>query len=155
MKTYSAKPSDVTRKWYVIDASQNTLGRVATQVATLLTGKGKPQFTPHIDCGDYVIVVNARNVQITGNKMEDKMYYRHSGYPGGLKETTMRDVLDGNTPERVLYHAVRGMLPVNKLRDMRLARLKIYMGAEHNHEAQKPEVISLDSSAKLGTKGSK
>jgi large subunit ribosomal protein L13 len=141
-KTYSAKPSDVTRKWYVIDAAQAPLGRTATLIATLLTGKGKPQFTAHIDCGDFVVVTNAATVQVTGNKLEDKMYYRHSGYPGGLKEATLKDVLD-RTPERAIYEAVRGMLPVNKLRDQRLARLKIYAGAEHNHAAQKPEAISV------------
>ena len=142
MKTYSAKPTDVTRKWYVIDASQAPLGRVATQVATLLTGKGKPSFTKHIDTGDYVIVINAANIQVTGDKMDTKMYYRHSGHPGGLHEATMREKMakDATHP---LFHAVRGMLPVNKLRDGRLARLKVYEGAEHNHEAQKPEVIAV------------
>jgi large subunit ribosomal protein L13 len=143
MTTYSAKPSDVTRKWYVIDAAEAPLGRVSTKIATLLTGKGKPQFTQHIDCGDFVVVINAGNVKVTGNKMEDKMYYRHSGYPGGLKEASLKDVLSGRTPERAIYDAVRGMLPVNKLRDPRLARLKIYAGAEHNHAAQKPEAISV------------
>jgi large subunit ribosomal protein L13 len=142
MKTYSAKPSDVVRKWYVIDASEATLGRVATKVATLLTGKGKPQFTQHIDTGDFVVIINAGNLQVTGNKMEDKMYYRHSGYPGGLKEASLKEVM-AKTPDRALYEAVRGMLPVNKLRDPRLARLKIYQGAEHNHAAQKPEAISV------------
>jgi large subunit ribosomal protein L13 len=142
MKTFSAKPSDVTRKWYVIDATEAPLGRVATKVATLLTGKGKPQFTQHIDTGDFVIIINAGNLQVTGNKMEDKMYYRHSGYPGGLKEASLKDVL-AKTPERAMYEAVRGMLPVNKLRDARLTRLKIYAGAEHNHAAQKPEAISV------------
>ena len=143
MTTYSAKPSDVTRKWYVIDATEATLGRTATKVATLLTGKGKPQFTQHIDCGDFVVVVNTANLKVSGNKMEDKMYYRHSGYPGGLKEASLKEVLGGSTPERALYEAVRGMLPVNKLRDARLQRLKIYMGADHNHAAQKPEAISV------------
>jgi len=142
-KTFSAKPSDVTRKWYVIDAAQAPLGRTATLVATLLTGKGKPQFTQHIDTGDFVIVVNAANVKITGAKLTDKMYYRHSGYPGGLREDTLKDVLSGKTPERAIFEAVRGMLPVNKLRDARLQRLKIYAGAEHNHEAQKPEAITV------------
>lgn len=142
MTTYSAKPSDITRKWYVIDATEAPLGRTATLVATLLTGKGKPQFTQHIDCGDFVVITNAANVKVTGNKLEDKMYYRHSGYPGGLKETQLKDVLD-KTPERAIYEAVRGMLPVNKLRDPRLARLKIYAGAEHNHEAQKPEAVHV------------
>jgi large subunit ribosomal protein L13 len=143
MNTYSAKPSDVTRKWYVIDAAEAPLGRVSTKIATLLTGKGKPQFTQHIDCGDFVVVINAANVKVTGNKMEDKMYYHHSGYPGGLKEASLKDVLNGRTPERAIHDAVRGMLPVNKLRDPRLLRLKIYAGAEHNHAAQKPEAISV------------
>ncbi|HUC89939.1 MAG TPA: 50S ribosomal protein L13 [Patescibacteria group bacterium] len=142
MKTYSAKPSDVTRKWYVIDASKAPLGRVATQIATLLTGKGKPQFTHHIDTGDYVVVINAANVQVTGGKMDKKMYYRHSGYPGGLTELTMREKMEKD-PTSAVFQAVRGMLPVNKLRDARLERLKIYAGADHNHEAQKPEAISV------------
>lgn len=142
MKTYSAKPSDVTRKWYVIDASEAPLGRVATQIATLLTGKGKPQFTQHIDCGDYVVVINAEKVVVTGNKMDTKKYYRHSQYPGGLKELTMREKM-AKDPTHAVMHAVRGMLPVNKLRDERLNRLKIYAGSEHNHEAQKPEAISV------------
>lgn len=142
MKTYSAKPSDVTRKWYVIDASEAPLGRVATQIATLLTGKGKPMFTKHIDVGDYVIVINAANVQVTGPKMDTKMYYSHSGYPGGLKEMTMRDK-QAKDPTTAITHAVRGMLPVNRLRADRLERLKVYPGSEHNHDAQKPEKISV------------
>jgi large subunit ribosomal protein L13 len=142
MKTYSAKPTDVTRKWYLIDASEASLGRVATRVATLLTGKEKPMFTQHIDCGDYVVIVNAGNIQVTGNKMASKMYYHHSHYPGGLKEETLTEKM-AKDPTHALYHAVRGMLPVNKLRDGRLARLKIYAGAEHQHEAQKPEKISV------------
>ena len=142
MTTYSAKPADVTRKWYVIDAAEAPLGRMATKVATLLTGKGKPQFTQHIDCGDFVIVVNAANLKVTGNKLEEKMYYSHSGHPGGLKETKLKDI----APEKAIYEAVRGMLPVNKLRDPRLLRLKIYAGAEHQHQAQKPEAISVKGS---------
>lgn len=142
MKTYSAKPSDVVRKWYVIDASETTLGRVATKVATLLTGKGKPMFTKHIDCGDYVVVVNAENLKVSGNKLDTKIYYRHSGYPSGLTETVLRDKL-AQDPTSVVFTAVRGMLPVNRLRPARLARLKIYAGGEHEHEAQKPEVISM------------
>jgi large subunit ribosomal protein L13 len=145
MNTYSAKPSDVTRKWYVIDASQAPLGRVATQVATLLLGKGKPMFTKHIDTGDYVIVINAANVQVTGGKMDKKMYYKHSGFPGGLTELSMREKLERD-PTAAIWQAVRGMLPVNKLRDARLDRLKIYAGAEHNHEAQKPETIPVKES---------
>lgn len=142
MKTYSAKPSDVTRKWYVVDAAEAPLGRVATKVAKLLTGKDKPMFTHHIDTGDYVIVINAEKLQVTGNKLDTKMYYRHSGFPGGLKEATLREK-QVKDPTFAVTHAVRGMLPVNKLRDGRLDRLKVYAGSEHNHEAQKPEVISV------------
>jgi large subunit ribosomal protein L13 len=142
MKTFSAKPADVTRKWYVIDAAEAPLGRVATRVATLLTGKGKPQFTKHIDTGDYVIVINASQLQVTGGKEDKKVYYRHSNYPGGLKEITLGKQL-AKGPTEIILHAVRGMLPVNKLRDERLARLKIYAAAEHKHEAQQPEVISI------------
>lgn len=142
MKTFSAKPSDVTRKWYVIDASEAPLGRVATQIATLLTGKGKPQFTHHIDTGDYVIVVNTDKLVTTGKKVEDKSYYRHSGFPGGIKETSLKAQLDKDSTQ-VVFKAVRGMIPVNKLRPGRLDRLKLYAGAEHNHEAQKPEKISV------------
>ena len=142
MQTYSAKPSDVSRKWYVIDASEAPLGRVATQIAKLLTGKDKPMFTHHIDTGDFVVVINAEKVMVTGDKMDTKMYYKHSNFPGGLKEATMREKL-AKDPTHAVFHAVRGMLPVNKLRDARLARLKIYAGNEHNHEAQKPEVISV------------
>jgi len=142
MKTYSAKPTDVTRKWYVVDASEAPLGRVATQIATLLTGKGKPQFTKHIDCGDYVIVINAAQTVTTGDKETKKIYYKHSGYPGGLRETQLADKL-AKDPTFPITKAVRGMLPVNKLRDGRLARLKVYADANHNHEAQKPEAYSL------------
>lgn len=142
MKTYSAKPTDVTRVWYVVDASEATLGRVATKVAKLLTGKDKPMFTHHIDTGDFVVVVNADKLVVTGDKLDTKMYYHHSGHPGGLRETTMRDKMEQDSTE-VLIHAVRGMLPVNKLRDERLKRLKVYAGAEHNHEAQKPVAISV------------
>jgi large subunit ribosomal protein L13 len=142
MKTYSAKPTDVTRAWYVIDASAAPLGRVATQVATLLTGKGKPQFTKHIDCGDYVIVINTKDLVVTGSRMESKKYYHHSHFPGGLKEWTMAEQLEKD-PTQIIIHAVRGMLPVNKLRDERLARLKVYADGEHKHEAQKPVTISV------------
>lgn len=142
MKTYSAKPTDVTRKWYIIDASEAPLGRVATRVATLLTGKEKPMFTHHIDCGDYVIVTNARDTKVTGDKLRQKMYYHHSHFPGGLKEATLAEKMEKD-PTHALFHAVRGMLPVNKLRDARLERLKIYPDAEHKHEAQKPEKLSL------------
>lgn len=142
MKTFSAKPTDVSRQWYLIDASEAPLGRVATQIATLLTGKGKPQFTKHIDCGDYVIVINAAKLQVTGKKMDNKLYYHHSHYPGGLKETPLVKQM-AKDPATVVWHAVRGMLPVNKLRDERLARLKIYADAEHKHEAQAPQSIAV------------
>lgn len=142
MKTYSAKPSDVERKWYVVDASELPLGRISTEVATLLTGKGKPMFTHHIDCGDYVIVVNAANLVVTGDKMVKKKYYRHSQHPGGLRETTLAFEMEKD-PTKVIYQSVRGMLPVNKLRDERLKRLKIYAGETHDHAAQKPETLKL------------
>ena len=142
MKTFSAKPSDVTRKWYVIDASEAPVGRLATVAANLLTGKGKPSFTKHIDTGDYVIIVNTDNLVVTGDKMEKKVYYRHSNHPGGLTETKLRHQMDKDSTH-VVEHAIRGMLPVNKLRADRLARLKVYAGTEHNHEAQKPEKLSV------------
>lgn len=142
MKTFSAKPSDVTRKWYVIDASEAPVGRIATVAANLLTGKGKPSFTKHIDTGDYVVIVNADKLVVTGNKMEGKKYYKHSGFPGGLSETKLRHQMDKDSTH-VIQNAIRGMLPVNKLRADRLARLKVYAGAEHNHEAQKPEKFNV------------
>lgn len=147
MKTYSAKPTDVTRKWYVIDASEAPLGRIATVAATLLTGKGKPQFTHHIDTGDYVIIINADKLVVTGNKMEGKMYYRHSNFPGGLKEAQMKEKMAKDSTT-VIIKAIRGMLPVNKLRAGRLDRLKVYAGMEHNHEAQKPEKLSVKEGKK-------
>lgn len=147
MKTYSAKPADVTRKWYVVDASDAPLGRISTTIATLLLGKGKPQFTKHIDCGDFVIVINADKLVTTGDKGTKKVYYRHSGYPGGLTETTL-DAQLAKDSTQVIIHAVRGMLPVNKLRDARLQRLKVYADAEHQHAAQKPTAISLKKGAK-------
>lgn len=147
MKTYSAKPTDVTRKWYVVDASEAPLGRVATQIAVKLTGKDKPMFTKHIDCGDFVIVVNAGQTVVTGKKATDKMYYKHSGFPGGLRELSFNEVMERDAT-KAMFLAVRGMLPVNKLRDDRLKRLKIYEGAEHNHEAQKPEKLSVKKGSK-------
>jgi len=142
MKTYSAKPTEVTRKWYLIDASQAPLGRVATKVATLLTGKEKPMFTHHIDCGDYVVLINSDKLVVTGDKLTKKVYYRHSGYPGNLKALTLAEKITKDST-RVLFQAIRGMLPVNKLRDARLNRLKIYTSSEHQHEAQKPIMLSL------------
>lgn len=142
MKTYSAKPSDVQRAWYIIDASETTLGRIATKAASLLIGKGKPQFTAHIDTGDYVIVVNAKDLRVTGDKLETKKYYRHSGHPGNLRARTLQEQMNLD-PTKAIELAVRGMLPVNKLRDGRLDRLKVYAGSEHKHEAQKPKALSV------------
>jgi len=146
-KTYSAKPTEVTRKWYVIDASQAPAGRVATRIATLLTGKGKPMFTPHIDCGDFVIVINTDKVKFTGLKEENKKYYRHSGFPGGIKDRTVREQREIDST-KLIEKAVYGMVPVNKLRAERMKRLKIYTGAEHNHAAQKPETITINKEGK-------
>jgi large subunit ribosomal protein L13 len=142
MRTFSAKPTDVVRKWYVLDASEVPLGRLSTIAATLLTGKGKTQFTKHVDCGDYVIVINAEQLVVTGNKLEGKIYYRHSNYPGGLTETSLKAQMEKD-PTIPVIKAIRGMLPVNKLRPGRLERLKVYVGSEHNHEAQKPEKLSV------------
>jgi len=142
MKTYSAKPSEVTRAWYVIDASEAPLGRVSTKIATLLTGKGKPMFTHHIDCGDFVVVINTDKIVATGTKMDDKMYYRHSQYPGSLKEINLRDKIAKDSTE-VIRLAVKGMLPKNKLMDERLKRLKIYKVDMHNNGAQKPQKVSV------------
>lgn len=142
MKTYSAKPTDVIRQWYILDASQVPLGRLSTVAAELLIGKRKPMFTKHIDVGDYVIVINADQLQVTGNKLTKKKYYHHSLYPGGLSEATLREKMTKDSTS-VVTKAIRGMLPVNKLRDSRLARLKVYSGAEHHHDAQKPQVFSL------------
>ena len=147
MNTYSAKPTDVIRKWYVLDASEAPLGRVATKAATLLTGKEKPMFTKHIDTGDFVIIINADQTIVTGKKDTDKIYYRHSNYPGGLTELSFNEVMEKDST-KPLFRAIRGMLPVNKLRDERLKRLKIYGGPEHNHAAQKPESISIKKEGK-------
>jgi large subunit ribosomal protein L13 len=137
MKTYSAKPGEVTREWYLVDAEGKTLGRLATQIADTLRGKRKPQYTPHVDTGDFVIVVNAEKIQVTGNKLDQKRYYRHSGYPGGLRSRTLREQLD-RRPTEVLRVAVKGMLPKNRLARQQLTKLKIYAGPEHPHEAQNP-----------------
>jgi len=145
MKTYSAKPTEVERKWYILDAKEIPLGRLSTVAATLLTGKGKPMFTSHIDCGDYVIVINSDSLVVTGNKMEKKVYYSHTFYPGGLKSATLKEKMEDNS-DFVIKHSIRGMLPVNKLRDGRLARLKIYKGETHNHDAQKPEIYKIGKS---------
>ena len=139
MKSYIAKPSDIDRKWYVIDAEGKTLGKLAVEAAMILRGKKKPIYTPHVDCGDYVIIINAEKIEVTGKKRKEKIYKRHTGYPGGLKEITFEKLLE-KQPEEILRHAVKGMLPKGPLgRDM-AKKLKVYAGAEHKHEAQKPEI---------------
>jgi large subunit ribosomal protein L13 len=137
MKTYSAKTGEITREWYIVDADGQTLGRLATRIADRLRGKGKPQFTPHIDTGDFVVVVNAEKVAVTGNKLDDKLYYRHSGYPGGLRTRSLREQLE-RRPNEVLRKAVWGMLPHTKLGRRQITKLKIYSGPDHPHEAQAP-----------------
>jgi large subunit ribosomal protein L13 len=144
MKTYSAKPGEVTREWYLVDAEGKTLGRLATQIADTLRGKQKPQYTPHVDTGDFVIVVNAEKIQVTGNKLDQKRYYRHSGYPGGLRSRTLREQLE-RRPTEVLRVAVKGMLPKNRLARQQITKLKIYAGPEHPHEAQNPKALELNS----------
>ncbi|MCL2094792.1 50S ribosomal protein L13 [Candidatus Saccharibacteria bacterium] len=141
-KTYSQKPSEVKREWYLIDASEATLGRVATRVAQLLNGKRKITFTPHVDNGDFVIVTNASKVQITGDKLTDKRYYRHSGYIGNMKSKSLGEMME-RSPEQVVILAVKGMIPKNKLAAGRLARLKVYAGEEHNHAAQTPKKVEV------------
>ncbi len=140
--TVSAREQDVQREWYVVDAQGQTLGRLATRVATVLRGKHKPIYTPHVDCGDYIIIVNADKVHVTGQKMAQKKYYRHSGYPGGLTEITLRDQLD-RFPTRVLESAVRGMLPKNRLGRQMFKKLKVYAGPSHPHSAQQPKALEL------------
>mgnify|MGYP000552964653 CR=1 FL=1 len=142
MQTYMANPDKIERKWYVVDAEGCTLGRLASGVASVLRGKNKPQFTPHVDTGDYVIVVNADKIKVTGKKLTDKKYYRHSGWVGGLKTTQLGDML-ADKPARVLTAAVRGMLPKNRLGRAMLKKLKIYAGSEHPHTAQNPQPLTL------------
>ena len=138
MKTWNAKPGEVPRHWYVVDADGQTLGRLATRIADTLRGKDKPEYTPHVDTGDFVVVVNAEKITVTGKKLEQKRYYRHSGYPGGLRSRTLREQLD-RRPTEVLRKAVKGMLPRNRLSRAQLTKLKIYAGPEHPHEAQAPK----------------
>lgn len=142
-KTYTQKPAEVSRKWVQLDASEAPLGRLATTIAKYLIGKYKPTYTAHIDGGDYVVVTNAAQLVVTGNKLEDKKYYHHSGFPGGIKERTLAEQLDRD-PTKVIYDAVRGMLPKNKLMDGRLQRLKVYAGEEHSHAAQSPEKVKVE-----------
>lgn len=143
MKTYSAKPADVERKWLLVDAEDVVLGRLATVVANHLRGKHKPIYTPHIDCGDHVIVVNADKVKLTGRKRTDKVYYRHTGYPGGIKSQTAEEILDGRFPERVVEKAVERMIPKGPLGRAQIRKLKVYAGSDHPHEAQQPEVLDV------------
>ena len=138
MKSYIAKPADIDHKWYVIDAEDKTLGKVAAEIAMILRGKKKPIYTPHVDCGDYVVVVNAEKVAVTGKKEKQKIYKNHSGYPGGLKETTLAE-LRAKKPEEIIRHAVKGMMPKGKLGRQMFKKLKVYAGPEHPHAAQNPE----------------
>ena len=143
MKTYNAKPGEIDRLWYVVDAEGKTLGRLATQIADTLRGKGKPEYTPHVDTGDFVVVVNAEKIAVTGNKLDNKIYYRLSGYPGGLKERPLREEL-ARRPTEVLRKAVKGMLPRNRLARAQITKLKIYAGPDHPHEAQAPKPLPLE-----------
>ena len=142
MKTFMARPSTIERKWYVVDASAYTLGRLASEVAAVLRGKNKPTFTPHMDTGDYVIVVNAEKVKTTGKKLDQKIYYRHSGYVGGMKETTLKEMME-KKPERVIELAVKGMLPKGPLGRAMFGKLHVYAGPDHKHQAQKPEALTF------------
>ena len=142
MKTVSAKKETVRRDWYVVDATDKVLGRIATEIANRLRGKHKPEYTPHIDTGDYIVVVNAGKVRVTGNKVTDKIYFRHTGYPGGIKETSFGKLMETH-PERAIEIAVKGMMPRNKLSKAMLGKLKIYAGGEHPHTAQQPKPLEL------------
>lgn len=142
MKTFTAKPESVQRDWYVVDAAGKTLGRISTEIAARLRGKHKPEYTPHVDTGDYIIVVNADKVTVTGNKAKDKMYYSHSGFPGGIKEINFEKLL-AKKPEMVLEKAIKGMLPKGPLGRAMFRKLKVYAGAEHQHAAQQPQVLDI------------
>ena len=142
MKTFMANPAKIERKWYVVDATGMTLGRLASEVAKILRGKNKPVFTPHEDTGDYVIITNAEHIKVTGKKLDQKIYYHHSDYVGGMKETTLREMLN-KKPEKVIELAVKGMLPKGPLGRQMMTKLHVYAGAEHNHKAQKPETLTF------------
>jgi large subunit ribosomal protein L13 len=144
MRTYQATSQDRERVWYVVDADGKTLGRLATQIADVLRGKRKPTYTPHVDVGDFVIVINAGKVAVTGDKREKKLYWRHSGYPGGIRSRTLGDLLE-KRPEEVIRKAVKGMLPRNRLARQQLRKLKVYAGPEHPHQAQKPEQLEIET----------
>ena len=143
MKTFSAKPSDIEKKWFLVDAEDVVLGRLASQIAIILRGKHKPSFTPHMDCGDNIIVVNAEKVRLTGKKTSDKIYYRHTGYPGGIKDRTAGEILAGKRPGDLLFKAVERMITRGRLGRQQLKNLRIYAGAEHPHEAQQPEALDI------------
>lgn len=142
MSTFSAKPETVKRDWYVVDATGKTLGRLATEIASRLRGKHKPEYTPHVDTGDFIIVINAEKIEVTGNKKTDKMYYRYTGYIGGLKEATFNDMVKRH-PEQIIERAVKGMLPKGPLGRAMYRKLKVYAGNEHNHAAQQPQVLDI------------
>ncbi len=142
MRTFMQRKEDVQREWFIVDATGKTLGRLATEIAKVLMGKHKPTYTPHVDGGDFVVVINAEKVFVTGKKLTDKIYYKHTGYMGHLKETTLKEMLE-KKPEEVIRLAVRGMLPKNKLRDRRMKRLKVYAGPEHPHKAQNPKPLEV------------
>ncbi len=143
MRTYSAKPADIERKWYVVDAEGVVLGRLASVIATRLRGKHRPLYTPHLDCGDHIIVINAEKVRLTGRKLEQKTFYWHTGHPGGIKQRTMRQILDSRYPERVVIKAVERMIPRNVLGREQMRKLRVYAGPEHPHQAQSPEVLDI------------
>jgi len=142
MKTFSAKPAEVRRDWFVVDASGQTLGRLATEIATRLKGKHKPEYTPHVDTGDYIVVVNAEKIRVTGNKLKDKLYQHHTGYIGNLKTINLEDLLE-KAPEQVITKAVKGMLPKNKLGAAMIKKLKVFAGPEHDHAAQQPQALEF------------
>ena len=142
MGTFTAKPETVVQDWYLVDATDKVLGRLATQIATRLRGKHKPEYTPHVDTGDHIVIVNAAKIRVTGDKINQKKYYRHSGYPGGIKETALSDELENN-PERVIEKAVKGMLPKNSLGRAMFRKLRVYAGPDHTHQAQQPKALEI------------
>lgn len=142
MGTFTAKPETVVQDWYLVDATDKVLGRLATQIATRLRGKHKPEYTPHVDTGDHIVIVNAAKIRVTGDKMNQKKYYRHTGYPGGIKETVLSDELENN-PERVIERAVKGMLPKNSLGRAMFRKLRVYAGPDHTHQAQQPKALEI------------
>jgi large subunit ribosomal protein L13 len=142
VRTFTAKVAEIRREWYVVDAEGQTLGRLASRIAPILKGKHKPTYTPHLDCGDFVVVVNAQKLRVTGRKLDQKFYYHHSGYPGGIKSISLRDQLDRH-PDRVIEAAIRGMLPKNRLGRRMIKKLKVYGGASHPHQAQQPKPLEL------------